>query len=123
MGNFFISNPPQEKGQLIKKVNEELNQFYDSFFDNTYNELNIGKYKRIRDAIGLVLRKFESHDHALAYTGKLVMYIQANVFLYHLHLTSKQQQLLQSLANETKKINLNFVYSGPISDMNQFFNI
>lgn len=122
MQNFFTNRFTFQNKRLDKETYQELDQFYNSFFNNIYNELNIGKYRKIRDAIGLVMRKFDCHDHPLAYTGKLVMYIQATIAFEHLHLTSEQQNLLQHLGNNTKKINLNFVYSGPITDFRQFKN-
>lgn len=122
MQNFFTNRFTFQNKRLDKETYQELDQFYNSFFNNIYNELNIGKYRKIRDAIGLVMRKFDCHDHPLAYTGKLVMYIQATIAFEHLHLTSEQQNLLQHLGNNTKKINLNFVYSGPITDLRQFKN-
>lgn len=119
---FFTNHSAIQNKQLDKEVYQELEQFYNSFFNNIYNELNIGKYRKIRDAISLVMRKFDCHDHPLAYTGKLVMYIQVTIALEHLHLTCEQQNLLQLLGTNTKKINLNFVYSGPITDLRQFKN-
>ena len=85
--------------------------------------MNINKYKQIRDAIGMVMRKFDSQDHPLDYTGKLVLYIEACVALQHLHLTTLQQKLLHDLGEKTKNINLNFVYTGRITDMQQFRNV
>lgn len=123
MRNFYIKGLRKKDTKLNKEVYAELNQFYCSFFSDIYNELNIGKYKRIRDAIGLVLQKFTSQDNPIAYTGKLVMYIQGNIALHHLHLTDEQGKLLRSIADKTKKINLNYVYSGPVTDVHQFANI
>lgn len=113
------ASSPKEK-KLINETYKELDQFYRSFFNNIYNELNIAKYRPIRDAIGLVMRKFESNDYPLQYTGKLVLYIQANTALNHLHLSNFQQKLLHSLSNKTKQISLNFVYTSPITDISQF---
>lgn len=122
MRNFFVKSSQKKNTQLNKEVYEELKQFYCSFFSNTYNELNIQRYKKIRDAIGLVMQKYISQDNPLAYTGKLVMYIQGNIAMYRLHLSDEQRKLLRSIAAKTKKINLDFVYSGPITDVRQFFN-
>lgn len=113
------ASSPKEK-KLINETYKELDQFYRSFFNNIYNELNIAKYLPIRDAIGLVMRKFESNDHPLQYTGKLVLYIQANTALNHLHLSNFQQKLLHSLSDKTQQISLNFVYTSPITDISQF---
>ncbi|WP_294835190.1 bacteriocin immunity protein [uncultured Lactobacillus sp.] len=123
MRNFFGSLFLKKQQQLIEEVYQDLDQFYQSFYSNIYNELNINKYKQIRDAIGMVMRKFDIQDHPLEYTGKLVMCIQARVVLQHLHLTTMQQKLLQDLSDKTKKINLNFVYTGRLTDMQQFSNV
>ena len=123
MRNFFGSLFSKKQQQLIEEVYQDLDQFYQSFYSNIYNELNINKYKQIRDAIGMVMRKFDNQDHPLDYAGKLVMYIQATVVLQHLHLTTMQQKLLQDLSDKTKKINLNFVYTGRLTDMQQFSNV
>lgn len=123
MRNFFGSLFSKKQQQLIEEVYQDLDQFYQSFYSNIYNELNINKYKQIRDAIGMVMRKFDNQDHPLDYVGKLVMYIQASVVLQHLHLTTMQQKLLQDLSDKTKKINLNFVYTGRLTDMQQFSNV
>ena len=123
MRNFFGSLFSKKQQQLIEEVYQDLDQFYQSFYSNIYNELNINKYKQIRDAIGMVMRKFDNQDHPLDYTGKLVLYIQASVVLQHLHLTTMQQKLLQDLSDKTKKINLNFVYTGRLTDMQQFSNV
>ena len=123
MRSFFGSLFSTKRQQLIEEVYQDLDQFYNSFFSNIYNELNIKKYKQIRDAVGMVMRKFDSKDHPLDYTGKLVLYIEACVAMQHLHLTTLQQKLLRDLSDKTRKINLNFVYTGRIMDMQQFKNI
>ncbi|MEN2349024.1 bacteriocin immunity protein [Lactobacillus helveticus] len=76
-----------------------------------YNELNINKYKTIRDAAGLVMRKSEKGDHPLAYTSKLVMYIQSQIALKHLSLTNQQQKILKELQKRSQYVNLNYVYT------------
>ncbi|RVU71337.1 MULTISPECIES: bacteriocin immunity protein [Lactobacillus] len=108
------------KTQLTGQAYQILDQFYRSFSSNMYNELNIHRYKQIRDAVGLVMRKFDSHDHPLAYTSKLVMYIQARVCLNHLPLTKEQQSWMKKLTDITKHINLNYVYLSPLDSENQF---
>ncbi|MDF7639220.1 bacteriocin immunity protein [Lactobacillus sp. ESL0791] len=116
----MVKSLSNDQQQLIQEVYRELTKFYASYFSDTFNELNIGKYKQIRDAIGLVLRKFDSNDHPLEYTCKLIMYIQARVALYHLHLSGEQQQFMHNLAEKTKYTNLSFVYTTPIADVKQF---
>ena len=56
-----------------QEVYQDLKKFYNSFFSNIYNEMNIGRYRPIRDTIGLVINKFDSNDHPLEYTSKLVI--------------------------------------------------
>lgn len=103
-----------------KAVYQILAKFYRSFFGNMYNELNIGRYRQIRDAISLVMLKFETNDHPLAYSGKLVMYIEARVAMKHLPLTKEQQAYMQQLSAATKHIALSYVYTSPIDDESQF---
>ena len=74
MFSLFKSHTTNEK-----EVYQELKEFYDSFFSDIYNEMNIDRYRQIRDVIGLVINKFDENDHPLEYTSKLVMYIQARV--------------------------------------------
>lgn len=120
MINLIVKKQNKEK-QLNKNVYNILQKFYNSFFSNIYNERNIGKYRPIRDAIGLVMRKFEADDNPLAYTSKLVMYIQARSALKHLRLTSQQQEWMRQLTEKTKRVNLSYVYTGPFDDVTQFF--
>ncbi|EEJ72514.1 bacteriocin immunity protein [Lactobacillus ultunensis] len=106
-----------------QEVYQDLKKFYNSFFSNIYNEMNIGRYRQIRDAIGLVMNKFDSNDHPLEYTSKLVMYIQARIALRHLRLTDEQQDLMKKLTQATKYVNLSYVYLSPIDSEKQFVNI
>ena len=106
-----------------QEVYQDLKKFYNSFFSNIYNEMNIGRYRQIRDAIGLVMNKFDSNDHPLEYTSKLVMYIQARIALRHLRLTDEQQDLMKKLTQATKYVNLSNVYLSPIDSEKQFVNI
>ena len=111
---------PQQK-QEDNKIYALLSDFYNSFVkSNTFNEMNIEKYRNVRDAAGLVMRKFEQKDHPLAYTNKLVMYIDSQVALKNLHLTHDQQKIMQILREDTKHTNLCFVYTSPINNSRQF---
>lgn len=103
-----------------KEVYHELIKFYDSFFSDIYNEMNIGRYRQIRDVIGLVINKFDENDHPLEYTSKLVMYIQARVTMNHLRLTDEQMQIMKKLAEQTKYVNLSYVYLSPVDSVEQF---
>lgn len=118
MINFFQLRNKKEHKE--KEAYQILDKFYKSFFSNMYNELNINKYRQIRDAIGLVMRKFDEQDEPLAYTGKLVMYIQARVVMHHLPLNKEQQAYMERLSELTKYINLSYVYTSPIDSEQQF---
>ena len=113
----------QKKQSESREVYQDLKNFYNSLFSNIYNEMNIGRYRQIRDAIGLVLNKFDSGDHPLEYTSKLVMYIQARVAMNHLHLTHEQQDLMKKLSDATKYVNISYVYLSPLTSVEQFVNI
>lgn len=105
-----------------KEIYHILKEFYRSFFSDIYNELNIGRYRQIRDAISLVINKFDSNDHPLEYTGKLVLYIQARIALKHLRLTKQQEEFMHQLTEATKYINLSYVYLAPLDSAEQFIN-
>lgn len=107
------NNHKQETHQLLEK-------FYESFFIDIYNELNIDPYRPLRDAIANVLYKFTIDDHPMAYTGKLVMYIESKLVLEDLHLTNEQREILNQLRQLTKNINLSFVYQSPLTSFDQF---
>lgn len=115
MFSLFKSSQPNKT-----KIYQELKEFYDSFFSDTYNELNIGRYRQIRDVIGLVINKFDENDHPLEYTSKLVMYIQARMAEKHLHLGAEQQKIMKKLTESTKYINLSYVYLSPVDSAEQF---
>ena len=50
MFSLFKSNQPN-----TKEIYQELKKFYNSFFSDIYNEMNIDRYRQIRDVIGLVI--------------------------------------------------------------------
>lgn len=120
---FSLFNLNKSTSSNTKMVYQDLKKFYNSFFSDIYNEMNIGRYRPIRDAIGLVMNKFDSHDHPLEYTSKLVMYIQARVAMNHLHLTCEQENLMKKLTEATKYVNLSYVYLSPLDSEKQFVNI
>lgn len=66
------------------------------------------------------MRRFDNNDHPLAYTSKLIMFIQSQVAIKHLRLTSQQQKLMKVLGQNVKDVKLNFVYTSPLDDFNQF---
>ncbi|MFR0613284.1 bacteriocin immunity protein [Lactobacillus porci] len=110
----------QQKEEITEKTGKLLKNFYNSFFSDIFNEMNIDRYRPIRDATGMVINKFTANDHPLAYAGKLVLFIQAYMAMNQLHLTKEQQQMLQELADLTKHVNLNYVYISPLDSMDQF---
>ncbi|CCI87479.1 hypothetical protein [Lactobacillus gigeriorum] len=97
-----------------------LNEFYQSFFSDVYNELNIHRYLPVRDAIANVIHKFIMDDHPMAFAGKLVMYIQTQIAFSHLRLSKQQLLLLHRLEDLTKNIDLTFVYTSPLDSNQQF---
>ncbi|WP_217272367.1 hypothetical protein, partial [Lactobacillus helveticus] len=56
----------------------------------------------------------------LAYTSKLVMYIQSQIALKHLSLTNQQQKILKELQKRSQYVNLNYVYTSLLNDIKQF---
>lgn len=113
----------KSKENTKKTVYLELKKFYKSFSSNIYNEMNIDRYRQIRDVIGLVINKFDENDHPLEYTGKLVMYIQARIAMHHLRLTDEQETIMKKLTEATKYIDLSYVYLSPIDSAKQFVKI
>lgn len=93
----------------------ELTKLYYSFENYPRKE-----YKDLQNAIAAVLDKVNVHDHASAYTNKLVMFIEARHALRGLYLDPTQSQILIELRELTKHTNLNFVYNDRIDGMNQF---
>lgn len=116
MIKLFFKRRQQEN----KNIYQLLHNFYDSFFSDAYNELNISKYKPIRDAIGLVINKFDSHDHPLEYTGKLILYIQNRQAMNHIGLNKKQEAIMIKLAYTTKYANINNSYRNSWHSEEQF---
>ena len=110
----------QQKEEITEKTGKLLKNFYNSFFSDIFNEMNIDRYRPIRDPTGMGINKFTANDHPLAYAGKLVLFIQAYMAMNQLHLTKEQQQMLQELADLTKHVNLNYVYISPLDSMDQF---
>src|SRR5699024_10496628 len=113
----------QKKQSESREVYQDLKNFNNSFFSNIYNEMNIGRYRKIRYAIGLVLNNFDSGDHPREYTGEFVMYIQSRVDMNNLHLTHEQQDLMKKLSDATKYVNISYVYLTPLTSIEQFVNI
>ena len=60
MFSLFKSSQPNPK-----ETYQELKKFYNSFFSDIYNEMNIDRYRQIRDVIGLVINKLDENDHPL----------------------------------------------------------
>ena len=89
MFSLFKSSQPN-----TKEIYQELKKFYNSFFSDIYNEMNIDRYRQIRDVIGLVINKFD--------------------------LSSEQEAIMKKLTESTKYVNLSYVYLSPIDSAEQF---
>lgn len=92
-----------------------LVRLYQSFAKRPGNE-----YAKIQDAIAAVLDKIDAHDHCLAYTGKLVLFIEARHALRGLYLTPEQNDLIVNLREMSKHVNPNYVYIDKIDGSDQF---
>lgn len=114
----FFQNNKQEKER--EQTYQLLKNFYASFFSDTYNERNIGRYKPLRDAIALVLGHFDSNNYPMEYAAKLALYLPAKASLNQLRFTKEQQELLTKLTRLTRRVKLNFVYLSPLDSINQF---
>ncbi len=114
----FFQNNKQEKER--EQTYQLLKNFYASFFSDIYNERNIGRYKPLRDAIALVLGRFDSGDHPMEYAAKLALYLPAKASLNQLRFTKEQQGLLAELTRLTRRVKLNFVYLSPLDSISQF---
>ena len=52
----------QQKEEITEKTGKLLKSFYNSFFSDIFNEMNIDRYRPIRDATGMVINKFTAND-------------------------------------------------------------
>ncbi|GHV97040.1 bacteriocin immunity protein [Lactobacillus nasalidis] len=115
--NFLQKNRQESDRARTQQI---LKNFYASFFSDIYNERNISRYKPLRDAIALVLGRFDSGDHPMEYAAKLALYLPAKASLNRLRFTKEQQGWLKELSRLTRQVSLNFVYLSPLDSISQF---
>lgn len=96
-------------------ISSDLVRLYQSFEKRPGTE-----YAKIQDAIAAVLDRISAHDHALAYTSKLVLFIEARHALRGLYLTPKQNDLIVELREISKHVNPNYIYIDKIDGADQF---
>lgn len=100
----------------ITKQNEvviTLKDLYASF-------KQINAYLPLEKAILKVIAKAENHDDVAAWSNKLVMFLQSQIALKQIPITKEQDALINSLSEQCKNTNLNYVYLAPINDSLQF---
>ena len=81
---------------------------------------SINAYLPLEKAILKVIAKAENHDDAIAWSNKLVMFLQSQIALKQIPITKEQDALINSLSEQCKNTNLNYVYLAPINDSLQF---
>lgn len=97
-----------EKVQELQRLVAEL---YDSFEND-----NRKGVEEIRQVLANVNEKYKTSSHPLAWTGRLVLYLQVNA----VNLTPEQKDIIKELARIGKRTNLNYVYLSPVDDAKQF---
>ncbi|MDW3022840.1 bacteriocin immunity protein [Ligilactobacillus salivarius] len=101
-----------EKVQELQRLVVEL---YDSFEND-----NRKGVEEIRQVLANVNEKYKTSSHSLAWTGRLVLYLQVNAVKKDLYLTPEQKDIIKELARIGKRTNLNYVYLSPVDDAKQF---
>ncbi|MYY53193.1 bacteriocin immunity protein [Ligilactobacillus salivarius] len=101
-----------EKVQELQRLVVEL---YDSFEND-----NRKGVEEIRQVLANVNAKYKASSHPLAWTGRLVLYLQVNAVKKDLYLTPEQKDIIKELARIGKRTNLNYVYLSPVDDAKQF---
>lgn len=102
----------------IQKTNEivvNLKALYRSF-----DKFKIKAYTPLKETISKVIIKANNHENLSAWSNKLVMYLQAQIVLKNIPITKEQDKLINSLSEQCKNTNLNYVYLAPIYDQFQF---
>ena len=66
------------------------------------------------------IKKYKTSSHPLAWTRRLVLYLQVNAVKKDLYLTPEQKDIIKELARIGKRTNLNYVYLSPVDDAKQF---
>ena len=101
-----------EKVQELQRLVVEL---YDSFEND-----NRKGVEEIRQVLANVNEKYKTSGHPVAWTGRLVLYLQVNAVKKDLYLTPEQKDIIKELARIGKRTNLNYVYLSPVDDAKQF---
>lgn len=101
-----------EKVQELQRLVAEL---YDSFEND-----NRKGVEEIRQVLANVNEKYKTSSHQLAWTGRLVLYLQVNAVKKDLYLTPEQKDIIKELARIGRRTNLNYVYLSPVDDAKQF---
>lgn len=98
----------------ITKQNEVVITLKDLYA--SFNKVQINAYLPLEKAILKVIAKAENHDDAAAWSNKLVMFLQSQIALKQIPITKEQDALINSLSEQCKNTNLNYVYLAPIND-------
>lgn len=76
--------------------------------------------EEIRQVLANVNEKYKTSSHPLAWTGRLVLYLQVNAVKKDLYLTPEQKDIIKKLTRIGRRTNLNYVYLSPVDDAKQF---
>ena len=102
----------------ITKQNEIVKTLKDLYA--SFSKVQIKAYIPLEQTILKVIAKAENHDDAAAWSNKLVMFLQSQIALKQIPITKEQDALINSLSEQCKNTNLNYVYLAPINDSLQF---
>ena len=102
----------------ITKQNEIVKTLKDLYA--SFSKVQIKAYIPLEQTILKVIAKAENHDDATAWSNKLVMFLQSQIALKQIPITKEQDALINSLSEQYKNTNLNYVYLAPINDSLQF---
>ena len=86
----------------------------------SFNKVQINAYLPLEQTILKVIAKAENHDDTVAWSNKLVMYLQSQIVLNQIPITKEQDTLISFLSEKCKNTNLNYVYLAPVDDNLQF---
>ena len=100
-----------EKVQELQRLVAEL---YDSFEND-----NRKGVEEIRQVLANVNEKYKTSSHPLAWTGRLVLYLQVNAVKKDLYLTPEQKDIIKKLARIGRRTNVNYVYLSPVDEAKQ----
>ena len=103
------------ESNFVKELQRLVVELYDSFEND-----NRKGVEEIRQVLANVNEKYKTSSHPLAWTGRLVLYLQVNAVKKDLYLTPEQKDIIKELARIGKRTNLNYVYLSPVDDAKQF---